>query len=136
VIAPKVPEQTAREMRDAYELVTMRDNNSCQRCRRDCGQPQRDHRQNRMQGNTVASNLIVLGAGCHAWKTNHPDEAIADGWAVARFTMLAPGDWPARRWLPTEHGTMKLGWVLFDNQGGFTVIDDLEAAYRRRKGGL
>jgi hypothetical protein len=136
MIGPKVAEQTAREMRDAYELVTRRDNDMCQRCRRECGGIQRDHRQGRLPGNTVASNLQCLGAGCHAWKTANPFEAVEEGWAVLKHTTLTPAEWPARRWVKKAvHNTLTLSWVLYDNEGGFLVIDQDEADYRLRKGG-
>ncbi|MCA0217948.1 MAG: hypothetical protein LCH43_11410 [Actinobacteria bacterium] len=124
------------EERAAYDLVTKRDDNRCVKCRRWCGRIERDHRQNRMPGNTVASNLQCLGEACHEWKTQHPTEALEQGWAVLRHTTLSPAEWPARRWLRTFWGTYRLAWVLYDDEGGWVEIDDVEAAFRRRKGGL
>lgn len=135
MIGQKVTPQTDREMRDAYELVTRRDNNTCQRCLRDCGGVQRDHRQNRMPGNTVPSNIQCLGARCHAWKTAHPAEAVAEGWAMLRHTTLRPDEWPARRWVRNKFNTLTLSWVIYDDLGGFLVIDEREAFFRMRKGG-
>jgi hypothetical protein len=136
MIAPKVAKLTARQEHEAYELATLRDLDTCQRCRRDCGPIARDHRQNRMAGNTVASNLQCLGLLCHTWKTEHPEEALAEGWAVPRHTTLSPAEWPARRWVKTGYGTLRLSWVLYDDQGEWFEIDQREADYRRHKGGL
>ena len=128
MIQPKVAKPTAAEERDAYELVTLRDLDTCQRCRRDCGPIARDHRQNRQHGNTVVSNLNCLGLRCHIWKTEHPAQALADGWAVPRYAK--PSEWPARRWILTELGVLELCWVLYDDEGTWERITDSEAADR------
>lgn len=135
MIGPKVAAQTDRDKREAYEIVTRRDNNSCQRCLRNCGAPQRDHRQGRMEGNTIPSAMQVLGAGCHKWRTEHPAEAVQEGWAMLRHTTLTPAEWPARRWVRNRFNTLTLSWVLYDDDGGFIVIDEREALFRMRKGG-
>lgn len=136
VIQQRRPKLTARQEREAYELVTLRDRNTCQRCRRDCGPIARDHRQNRDPFNTVVSNLQLLGLGCHQWKTEHPDEALAEGWAVLRHTTLTAAEWPARRFMRNRLGLLVPVWVLYDDEGGVLEIDEREAFYRRRKGGL
>lgn len=127
-ILPKTPKPTPREEREAYDLATDRDNNICQRCLRNCGPIARDHRQNRQPGNTTAANLQLLGLRCHQWKTEHPKEALADGWAVPGWA--DPLVWPARRWRRTVHGMVRLGWCLYDNKGGVHWITDEEAARR------
>lgn len=127
-ILPKTRKPTAREEREAYLLATYRDDDTCQRCRRDCGQTARDHRQNRQPGNTTAANLQVLGLRCHQWKTEHPHDAMREGWAVPGYAL--PENWPARRWQETAHGMLRLAWCLYDNQGGVHWITD-EEAHRR-----
>ena len=104
MIAPKVAKPTPAEEREAYRLVTIRDNDTCQRCLRNCGPSNRDHRQDRsVGGRTSVVNLQILGGsgttGCHGWKTANPRDAQAEGWAVPGWA--DPHEYPARRWLPT-----------------------------------
>lgn len=134
MIRPKyeTPKPSKADEADAYELVTLRDMGVCQRCRRDCGPFNRDHRQNRRPGNTRASNLQGLGGsgttGCHGWKTTHPKEAIEQGWGCPSWA--TPSEWPARRWLPTQFGTHRLGWVLYADNGDIQEINEDEAFER------
>ena len=128
VIGPKAAKPSRADEQTAYEIATLRDLNTCQRCRRDCGPIARDHRQNRMVGNTVASNLQCLGLRCHQWKTEHPKDALAEGWAVPRYA--DPREWPARRWFKTEIGTLRLGWALLHDSGGVEEISEAEALER------
>ncbi|WP_353809100.1 HNH endonuclease [Agromyces sp. SYSU T00194] len=134
MITPKAAPTTALEESIAYEWVTLRDCNICQRCRRNCGPIARDHRKNRSQGgSTTPANLQLLGLGCHQWKTEHPREAVAAGWAVPGWA--DPAEWPAARWVRTERGTHALVWVLYlngpDVQGRLWVrITDTEANER------
>lgn len=115
-------------------LATERDEDTCQRCLRDCGGSQRHHRQPRDGRNTLLSNLIVLGSTCHLDVTTHPRDAIAQGWSMPRHTSVLPSQWPARRWLPTGKGTVQLGWVLLldapDRGVWWLEIPDDEAAAR------
>jgi hypothetical protein len=136
VIEPKVTPTTAADEKRAYQVATIRDDDTSQRCLRNCGPTARDHRQNREPGNTVPSNLQVLGLRCHQWKTEHPKAAVAAGWSVPRHTALEPREWPARRWLPAPFGMVRLAWVLLDDSGGWIEIDEVEATFRRRKGGM
>lgn len=127
---PKVPKLTPKEERLAYELVTARDDNTCQRCLRNCGPINRDHRKLRSQGGrTVASNLQLLGGsgttGCHGWATTHPLAAVRDGWAVPGWG--DPARWPARRYVPQHGGVVAARWVLYDDEGDFRVISDERA---------
>ena len=138
-ILPKTKRPTAREERDAYELATDRDNDTCQRCLRDCGMgvTSRDHRKGRgVGGLTTVANLQVLGGtgttGCHGWATTHPKEALEDGWAVPSWA--DPLVWPARRWYLDNHNALKVRWCLYDNKGGVHWITDEEAARRMNDG--
>jgi len=132
VIGPKSDRPTAADERRAYDVASKRDDLLCQRCLRWCGAPQLDHRQNRQSGNTVPSNLQTLGLSCHQWKTEHPRDAIRDGWAVPRWG--DPAEWPARRWLRQENGTVRAAWILYDDVGGWDEISASEAR-RRMEGG-
>jgi hypothetical protein len=130
VIKPKVPKPTKGDEADAYELATLRDKDTCQRCRRNCGPSNRDHRVNRSQGGqTVVSNLQILGGtgttGCHGWATSHPADAIAEGWAAPGYA--DPLVWPARRWLNGMHGVLHLSWVQYDDAGTFKTVTEAEA---------
>ena len=131
VIRPKVPKPTKAEEVRAFAMATHRDV-SCQRCGGKCGAPNRDHRKDKSVGGvTVASNLQILGGsgttGCHGWKTDHPAEAIAEGYAVPGYA--DPKEWPARR-LGNRYGQQRHIWVLYDDDGGFTEISDVEAMQR------
>lgn len=132
MISPKAVKPTTAEEADAYEIATNRDADTCQRCLRHCGPVARDHRKNRGQegGWTVASNLQCLGLGCHTWKTEHPEQAVTDGWAVPGYRMAVPREWPAARWVRTERGTLRKGWVLYDDAGGWVEITETEARER------
>ena len=100
---------TAKQEREAYAAATARDLGQCQRCGFQ-GPTDRDHRQNRDAWNTVVSNLHLLGSsralggcGCHVWKSEHPREALEQGFAVPRWA--DPREWPAYR--------VWDGWVLY-----------------------
>jgi hypothetical protein len=136
VIGPKVPAPTAAEERRAYAIVTERDSELCQRCLRARGD-NRDHRLNRSQGGlTAPSNLQLLcgsgTTGCHGWRTENLRAALEDGWRVPAGQ--DPREWPARRWLRTEHATLRGAWVLYDDEGGWREISAAEAR-RRMEGG-
>lgn len=126
MIGPKTVRPSKADERDAYELVTLRDSDTCQRCRRAQG-TNRDHRKNRSQGGwTVASNLQLLcgtgTTGCHGWATQHPADAVTDGWAVPGWA--DPAEWPARRWMRTDHGMVRPAWVLYGDDGSVTEIPE------------
>lgn len=131
MIGPKLTPPTPREEREAYELVTLRDADTCQRCRRNCGPVSRDHRKNRSQGGwTVVSDLQCLGLGCHIWKTENPVDAVRDGWAVPGYARADWRKWPARRWVLTKLGYRSLEWVIYDDFGGWVLITEKEARLR------
>ena len=126
-IGQKLAVPTAREEREAYQIATQRDHDTCQRCLRNCGQgtTSRHHRKGRgVGGRTDVVNLVVLGGtgttGCHGWVTANPVLAVAEGWAVPGWA--DPAQWPAARWLPTAHGTVRAGWVLFTTDGLWAEI--------------
>ncbi|MBG9885167.1 hypothetical protein ABE10_00910, partial [Bacillus toyonensis] len=55
--------------------------------------------------------------GCHKWATEHPAEAVRDGFAVPRWAR--PELWPAWR--------IDAGWVLYDDEGGWKQITESTA---------
>ena len=136
MIGPKVAVPSKAAERDAYELVTLRDADTCQRCRRNCGWgvTSRHHRKNRsVGGRTEVANLTVLGGtgttGCHGWVTEHPRDALEAGWTVPGWA--DPEEFPAARWVPTMRGTLRPAWVLYDREGGWVEISEEEATARR-----
>ena len=145
MIAQRRQKQTDAEKKRAYEAATIRDEDLCQKCLRDCGRgvTSRHHRQPRDAFNSIVSNLVVLGGtgttGCHGFVTAHSRDAIAQGWAMPRHTTIVPSEWPARRWLPTGYGTVRLAWVLYldaPDQGVWCVeISDAEASKRMSNAG-
>ena len=131
-ITPKMAALTARDEREAYELATLRDCETCVRCRRH-GEVQRDHRRNRSQGGrTVVENLQCMCNHCHVWKSEHPKEAVELGWAVPGWA--EPGDWPARRMFLSDNGARILGWCFYLPNGRVQEIS-AETAARRLAGG-
>lgn len=133
MIGPRVAYLTPAEETRAYALVAERDEQQCQRCWRGAV-VQRDHRKNRSQGGrTAASNLHLLCPECHLWKSDHPVEAARDGWGVPGWA--DPAEFPARRWLRTELGTLRQAWVLYDDAGTWREISTDEAD-RRKEGGI
>lgn len=132
MIAQKLPKQTPREERAAYNAATLRDGDTCQRCLRNCGQgvTSRHHRKNRSQGGrTTPANILVLGGtgttGCHGVITQYPALATAEGFAVPSWA--DPAQWPVKRYVRTEYGTTRQVWVLLDDGGLFTQITDARA---------
>lgn len=132
MIGPKVAQPTASEELRAYALVLERDEERCQRCWRGAV-VHRDHRQNRSQGGlTLASNLHLLCPECHEWKTDNGPDAWHDGWGVPGWAR--PAEYPARRWLRTQVGTLRQAWVLLDDDGNWQEIS-ADEAHRRMEGG-
>jgi len=115
MIGPRPSKQTAADERRARALVKNRDQGLCVRC----GLPGNnfDHRKGRGRGGRwAASNGQTLcgsgTTGCHGWRTMNPAQALEDGFDVPGYAR--PELWPARR-----HG---VGWVLYDDEGGFEPI--------------
>lgn len=138
MIGQRPVKQTPAEERRAYQAVTLRDQDTCQRCLRNCGGgvTSRHHRKNRSQGGrTLPSNLVVLGGtgttGCHGIITESPQLARAEGFTVPSWG--DPAEFPVRRYVRTAQGTRRQVWVLLDDHGLFRQITDEEA--RRRMEG-
>ena len=123
MIGPKVPKQTQADMTDAYELATLRDRATCQMCK-EPGTVQRDHRQNRQEGNTVLSNLVCLCLECHTYKTGHPAWAYLTGWGVPRWAN--PATWAMPRMVRGQ-------WVqvLLDDAGDWEEVTEKQARKSR-----
>jgi len=137
---PRKP--TKAQEQTAHELVDLRDFGVCVRCRRvhPVFGVNRDHRKNRSQGGlTRASNLqLMCGSGtdgCHGWVTEHPVEAVAEGWAVPGWPTAEPAEWPARRWVRTVGSVLRLAWVIYDDDGGFHEVSGVEARERMHRMG-
>ena len=128
MIGPKVPKQKPAEMTDAYELATLRDRATCQMCK-EPGTVQRDHRQNRQNGNTVVSNLVCLCLDCHQHKTENPAWGYLTGWGVPRWA--DPASWAMPRMVAGQ-------WVqvLLDDVGGWVVVTDEQGRMSRSGEGI
>lgn len=110
--------------RATCRLVDQRDDSSCTRCGRWLpGTPaSRHHRKRRSQASKAEvhspANLIDLcgtgTTGCHGWIHAHPTEAYEHGW------MLHPTDDPQT----TPVLSHQHGWILLDDHGGWTPVDD------------
>lgn len=141
MIGPKIERWLTPQLeRKGRALVSARDGGTCVKCRRG-GAMNHDHRLNRSQGGdwSPSNGQLLCGSGttgCHGWRTTHPRDAVIEGWAVAGHSTLAPAEWPARRWVHTKWGTLRLSWVLLDDDGGWLEIDEREAVFRRRKAGV
>lgn len=141
----KRPKLTTAEEKWAYTVAHKRDGGTgrnrgiCQKCRA-FGVVQMDHRQGRLPGNTVPSNLQALCPADHQWKTDNPEDAVAEGYAVLRHTIMAPSEWPAHRWVVDPDGTDRLAWVLYldapENDQWWREIADIEAYYLRQLAGV
>lgn len=137
MIGPKTPPPTPREEKEAYELVMVRDEGVCQKCRRHGQTINRDHRKDRSTGGlTVVENLQLLcgsgTTGCHGWKSSHPDDANREGWGVPGWA--DPLTYPARRWIRNVIGVVRLRWVLYRADGRYVVIPDEDALRRIEQG--
>ena len=94
----------------------------CERCGHDLGdQLERHHRQRRRVGGDRLANLLALHPRCHAYITEHPEEARANGWIVDAEGIGGvapnPAEVPVR--LPGLGGTAL--WLL-DDDGGKRVV--------------
>lgn len=101
---------------NATRLLLVRCGHRCERC----GQPltrenmERHHRQRRRDGGDRLSNLLALHSRCHAYITEHPAEARANGWIVpvgedpTEVTVVLPGLTGTARWYLRDDGTKQV----------------------------
>lgn len=102
------------EWETATTTLLARCGGSCERCGRPLGdRMERHHRQRRRVGGDRLANLMALHPACHAWITEHPQEARDAGWIVpaegpggvapdpAEFPVRLPSGW----YLLTDDGT-------------------------------
>lgn len=127
MIGPKAPKPTPVEERQARAAVKGRDGGRCVRCGGLANNF--DHRRNSSQGGQiVASNGQLLcgtgTTGCHGWKTSHPAEAIATGYAVPGYA--DPAFWPAAR----SFGDVT-EWCLYTDDAQIVPISQVAAARLR-----
>lgn len=130
---PKQEKQTARDEVEARRIVTERDGKTCVRCRRVGLETNGDHRLNRSQGGRweASNGQLLCGSGttgCHGEITGNPHAAVVQGWAVPGWAI--PAEYPASRWVDTGFGTVRLAWVLYDDEGNWSEIDENEAQLR------
>ncbi len=103
-------------------LTRERSGGMCERCGQAPGQHVH-HRQPRGAGGTrletanLPSNLLHLCRPCHEHVESHRQNAYAYGWLVPRYGR--PAEWPVKL---AGHG-----WVLLNDQGGWSDYDDLVA---------
>ena len=109
--------------RETCRLVDRRDGERCVRCGATYNWAgfSRHHRHMRSHpfpGLHLPANLIHLcgsgTTGCHGWVHNHPKTAMAYGWIVSGYN-----DHPETVPVWDAHQ----GWLLLDNQGGYTLCD-------------
>ena len=95
-------------------LVAARSGGLCEIC---ALAPAREwhHRKNRSQGGTwAASNGMHLCTADHAWITEHPEQAAANGWTVKSFHD------------PAATTLLRRGkWVQLHDDGSVTVVEEV-----------
>lgn len=111
--------------RETHRLTARRDHYRCLRCGNELDHIWSGHslhhrhmRSHPFRGLHLPANLIHLcgsgTTGCHGWVHNHPKTAMEYGWIVSMgedHPETVPV-WDAHR-----------GWLLLDNQGGYTLCD-------------
>lgn len=106
---PKVDKKSQSQGRT---LVAARSGGLCEIC---ALAPAREwhHRKNRSQGGTwAASNGMHLCSADHAWITEHPEQAAANGWTVKSYED------------PSAEPVLRRGkWMLLDDSGGMYAMD-------------
>jgi hypothetical protein len=107
--APKVDKGSQSQGRT---IVAARSGGLCEIC---ALAPAREwhHRKNRSQGGTwAASNGMHLCGADHAYITEHPEQAAANGWTVKSYED------------PTTEPVLRRGkWMLLDDSGGVYAMD-------------
>jgi hypothetical protein len=112
------PQQDSTWWEWATQALLRRCGFRCERCGTDLGDElERHHRQRRQVGGDRLANLMALHPRCHAYITEHPAEAMANGWIVTSHgpggVAPDPREVPVR--LPGLGGTAL--WLL-DDKGG------------------
>lgn len=78
------PQEDAAWWEDATHTLLRRCGFRCERCGDDLGNNlERHHRQRRQVGGDRLANLLALHSRCHTYITEHPEEALANGWIVS-----------------------------------------------------
>jgi len=109
------PRWTADDWAEANQILWGRANGCCERCGRPIGESaERHHRQRREVGGDRLANLLLLHPACHQHITEHPDEAMTQGWIVSTAGPIGgtpdPAEVPVRLpdgylWLLRDDGT-------------------------------
>jgi hypothetical protein len=93
----------------ATVMLLHRCNHRCERCGQLLTSMERHHRIRRRDGGDRLSNLLALHPRCHAYITEHPEEAKANGWIVSALGTTGPDEAPVRidgtLWLLRDDGT-------------------------------
>lgn len=111
--------------RETHRLTARRDHYRCLRCGNELDHIWSGHslhhrhmRSHPFPGLHLPANLIHLcgsgTTGCHGWVHNHPKTAMEYGWIVSMGE-----DHPENIPVWDAHQ----GWLLLDNQGGYTLCD-------------
>lgn len=122
-----MPKATAKQRRDAREVVLERDQNTCQRCGIDLlyKLASIQHRRPRGAGGSalvdIPSNLVLVcgsattPGSCHNWM-EHEDRPAArvEGWLIPKLSRVHPSQVP----LLTHRG-----WVLLADDGSSTPYE-------------
>ena len=99
----------------ANPLLLTRCRGRCDRCGEVLHAMERHHRQRRQVGGDRLSNLLALHPWCHTYITEHPTEAMANGWIVSSHAP-DPATVPVR--LSVGGGLL---WLL-DDKGGRRLV--------------
>jgi len=121
-----MPKATAKQRRDAREVVLKRDGNTCQRCGVDLVYKLASihHRRPRGMGSSrlvdTPSNLVLLCGSattpksCHQTVESLRDEARVEGWLIPKLSRVHPSQVP----LLTHRG-----WLLLADDGSSTPYE-------------
>ena len=80
----KAPQEGTEWWTWATQMLLLRCGYRCERCGQSLSDNlERHHRQRRQVGGDRLSNLLALHSRCHTYITEHPEEAMANGWIVS-----------------------------------------------------